>query len=49
MTKERAIEAKYNQEFNEKQLKIFNSIKSKKKVIARGYEFFIENREKTAP
>ena len=49
VTKERAIEAKYNQEFNEKQLKIFNSIKSKKKVIARGYEFFIENREKTAP
>ncbi|MBI2047374.1 ATP-binding protein, partial [Candidatus Pacearchaeota archaeon] len=42
VTKDMAIEAKYNQEFNEKQLKIFNSIKLKKKIIARGYEFFVD-------
>jgi len=41
ITKEFVIEAKYNQELNEKQSKIFNSIKSKKKIVANGYKFFI--------
>ncbi len=42
ITKDSLIEAKYNQELNEKQLDAFNSIKSKKKVIANGYRFFSE-------
>ena len=39
ITKDFLIEAKYNQELNEKQLKAFNSVNSKKKVIAEGYKF----------
>lgn len=42
ITKDSIIEAKYNQELNEKQTKAFNSIKSKNKIIAQGYKFFIE-------
>ncbi|MFH1584376.1 MAG: ATP-binding protein [Actinomycetota bacterium] len=42
ITKDSLIEAKYNQEINEKQLKEFNAIKSKKKVIAKGYKFFLD-------
>jgi hypothetical protein len=41
ITKDSVIEAKYNQEINEKQLKVFNSIKSKNKLIAKGYNFFL--------
>ena len=42
ITKDSLIEAKYNQEANEKQLETFNVIKSKKKIIANGYKFFID-------
>ena len=42
ITKDSLIEAKYNQELNEKQLEAFNAIKSKKKIIANGYKFFLE-------
>ncbi len=41
ITKDLLIEAKYNQELNEKQLKAFNSIKLKNKSIANGYKFFL--------
>ena len=41
ITKDSVVEAKYNQEINEKQLKVFNSIKAKNKIIAKGYEFFL--------
>ena len=42
ITKDSLIEAKYNQELNEKQLKTFNAINSKKRVIANGYKFFVD-------
>ena len=41
ITKDSIIEAKYNRELDEKQLNVFNSIKSKKKIIASGMDFFI--------
>ena len=46
ITKKSIIEAKYNQEIGEKQSKIFNSIKSKKKIIAGGIDFFMGHPEK---
>lgn len=42
ITKDSLIEAKYNQEMNEKQLEIFNTAKVKNKVLANGYKFFLE-------
>ncbi|MEK6974519.1 MAG: ATP-binding protein [Nanoarchaeota archaeon] len=42
ITKDSLIEAKYNQEISEKQSKLFESIISKNKTIAKGYEFFLE-------
>lgn len=42
ITKDSLIEAKYNQELNEKQLKVFNTIKLKNKIIADGYKFFLD-------
>jgi len=42
ITKDSVIEAKYNRELNEKQLTMLNSIKSKKKIIADGYRFFLD-------
>ncbi|MBI2045716.1 ATP-binding protein [Candidatus Pacearchaeota archaeon] len=42
ITKDSLIEAKYNQELNEKQLEAFNAVKSRKKVIANGYKFFLD-------
>src|SRR3989344_5711856 len=42
ITKDSLIEAKYNQEPNEKQLETFNAIKSKNKIIANGYKFFLD-------
>ncbi|MEK6926473.1 MAG: ATP-binding protein [Nanoarchaeota archaeon] len=42
ITKDSLIEAKYNQELNEKQLEAFNAIKSKNKIIANGYKFFLD-------
>ncbi len=42
ITKNLLIEAKYNREINEKQLATFNSVKSRKKIIAEGYKFFLE-------
>jgi len=42
ITKDNLIEAKYNQELNEKQLEAFNAVKSKKKIIANGYKFFLD-------
>ena len=41
ITKNKLIEAKYNQELDEKQKKLFNSIKMKNKIIANGYKFFL--------
>ncbi len=41
ITKDSLIEAKYNQELSEKQLEAFDKIKSKKKIIANGYKFFL--------
>ena len=41
ITKDSLIEAKYNQELNEKQLEAFDAIKSKNKIIANGYKFFL--------
>jgi len=41
ITKDSIIEAKYNQDLNEKQSKVFNSLKSENKIIAKGYEFFL--------
>lgn len=41
ISKKFIIEAKYNRELNEKQLKVFNSIKSKNKIVADGYKFFL--------
>ena len=41
ITKDSLIEAKYNSELNINQKKIFDSIKSKNKVVAKGYSFFI--------
>jgi len=42
ITKDSLIEAKYNQELNEKQLEAFNAVKSKNKIIAKGYKFFLD-------
>ncbi len=42
ITKDSLIEAKYNQELNKKQLKVFNSIKFKNKIMANGYKFFLD-------
>jgi len=42
ITKDSLIEAKYNQELNEKQLEVFNKIKLKNKILANGYKFFFE-------
>jgi len=42
ITSKKLIEAKYNQELNEKQKKLFESIKIKNKIIANGYKFFLE-------
>lgn len=43
ITKDSLIEAKYNSELSENQKKIFDSIKAKNKIVARGYSFFIES------
>ena len=40
LVKDIIIEAKYGQELNEKQQKLFDSYKAKQKVIAQGFEFF---------
>jgi len=42
ITKDSLIEAKYNLELNKKQLEAFNAVKSKKKIIANGYKFFLD-------
>ena len=42
ITKDSLIEAKYNLELNKKQLEAFNEVKSKKKIIANGYKFFLD-------
>jgi len=42
ITKDTVIEAKYGQDIKEKQLNVLNSIKGKKKIIAKGSEFFLE-------
>ena len=42
ITKDSLIEAKYDQNLNEEQSKIFKLIKSKNKVIAKGYDFFLD-------
>jgi uncharacterized protein len=39
------IEAKYGREMNEKQIKLFNSINVKNKIIANGVNFFINTNE----
>ena len=41
ITKDSLVEAKYNSELNKNQKKIFDSIKSKNKIIANVYSFFI--------
>ncbi len=41
ITSKRLIEAKYNREIEEKQKAVFDSIKIKDKVIAKGHGFFI--------
>ncbi|MBT5023365.1 ATP-binding protein [Candidatus Woesearchaeota archaeon] len=40
ITKEYLIEAKYNSELTTKQKKVFESVKGKKKIMAKGSEFF---------
>ncbi len=42
ITKDKLIEAKYNKDIEEKQKKVFDSIKIKTKLIAQGYKFFLE-------
>jgi len=44
ITKNKLIEAKYNQELNDKQKELFDSINIKKKIIAEGYKFFLEEK-----
>lgn len=41
VTKDKLIESKYYLELNEKQEKLFNSIKRKEKIIAKDYSFFL--------
>lgn len=41
ITKDSLIEAKYNRELDKNQKKIFDAVKSKNKIIAQGYSFFI--------
>jgi len=41
ITKDSLIEAKYNSELNKNQKELFDSIKSKNKIIANGYSFFV--------
>lgn len=41
ITKDRLIEAKYGQELSENQLKLFNKIKKKEKIVAQGVDFFL--------
>jgi len=45
ITKEKLIEAKFNREVEEKQLRVFNSLKIKEKILANGVDFFLENFE----
>jgi predicted AAA+ superfamily ATPase len=42
ITQDSLFEAKYNQELNEKQKELFNSLKIKNKFIAEGYKFFLQ-------
>lgn len=41
ITKNKLIEAKYNQELNEKQKALFDSLKVKHKIITESYKFFL--------
>ncbi len=41
ITNDSLIEAKYNSELNKNQKELFDSIKSKNKIIANGYSFFV--------
>jgi len=41
ITKDKLIEAKYHQDMNENQKKLFDSMKIKNKIIANGYSFFV--------
>lgn len=41
ITKDKLVEAKYNQELDKNQKKIFDKIKIKNKIVAQGYSFFI--------
>lgn len=41
ITSKRLIEAKYDREIEEKQKRVFDSIKIKEKIIANGYKFFV--------
>ena len=41
ITKDSLIEAKYNSELNKNQKELFDAIKSKNKIIANGYSFFV--------
>ena len=42
ITKNTLIEAKYNQDMKENQKKLFDKIKIKNKIIAKGYSFFVQ-------
>ncbi|MBS3141588.1 ATP-binding protein [Candidatus Woesearchaeota archaeon] len=42
ITKDSLIEAKYNQELEKNQKKLFDTLKIKNKIIAKGYLFFIQ-------
>jgi hypothetical protein len=42
VTDDMLVEAKYNNELNKKQKELFDSIKIKNKIIAKGYSFFVE-------
>lgn len=44
ITADSLIEAKYNQEMDKNQREVFDSIKIKNKIIAKGYAFFAEER-----
>lgn len=41
VTKDFLLEAKFGQEMNEKQKKLFNNYKIKKKIIAKDFSFFM--------
>ena len=42
ITKDSLIEAKYNQELEKNQKKLFDTLKIKNKIVAKGYLFFIQ-------